>query len=205
MRHEKRIRAAFVVTVGAVAAGCGSELQIITNPPLDSGAKMDAGDVPADTMAAPTNAPGCPVSVPSMGQSCDPGVAETCEYFGGPCPLYERTPILAHCVQSAWRIHLANCTPPPDRDGGDATDADASVAPDADAAGGACPASPPMPGSACTPTTSERCNYSFPCPGGAYPSTAAYECSAGRWSLSGAGECNPPFDGGASGDVPGGG
>lgn len=67
-----------------------------------------------------------------------------------------------------------------------------------------CPTVAPTVGDACLGSPLPYCIYSFECPGGGYGSSS-YECVAGRWVSRGTAKCNPPFDGGPTGDVPGGG
>ncbi len=86
--------------------------------------------------------------------------------------------------------------PPPQTDGGDASMVDATSS--------ACPMGPPMVGTPCSRADTTPCSYSFPCAGN-FPGSALFACVSGRWEAQGGAACNPPVDGGASGDVPGGG
>ncbi len=194
MKRGQKVRAAFVVTVavgGTIAAGCSSEPQIIVNPPLEM--RPDAST--------------CPTAVPEHGSVCTFPAGVMCSLPGPSCPPYNASYNFM-CLEGRWQVSETTCNPPPpdvlDVSTVDATDADAPDGDASDAAGGACPMVGPAVGDACARTDPAPCSYTVPCPGN-LPITLQFVCARDIWqSVSGA-ACNPPVDGGASGDVPGGG
>lgn len=211
MRRGQKLQAAFVVTVvgGALAAGCSSggrssDERVIVNPPFrDSEVLDDADD------AAP-DAPACPSTPPLGGEPCDPSRVSVCTWGGMPCPPYSPTDTTARCVSGRWQVSTLSCNPPPPSpDGGDVPEgADASDVQDvADVAdvtdATTCPMRTPTVGEACARTDPTPCAYTVPCPGN-LPISVQFVCARELWQVVSGAACNPPVDGGPSGDVPGG-
>lgn len=198
MKRGQKVRASFVVTVmgGAFAVGC-SEERLIDNLPLN----------PPGEGGVTTDASNCPATPPLGGSPCDPSGVSVCTWDGMPCPPYNPTDTTARCVSGRWEVSMLSCNPPPPSpDGGDAPEgADASdvqdVADVTDAT--TCPMLAPTVGEACARTDPSPCAYTVPCPGN-LPISVQFVCARALWQVVSGAACNPPVDGGPSGDVPGG-
>ena len=177
MKRGQKVRAAFVVTVavGGTIAAGCSSERQLIVNP------------PPETST-------CPSTAPAPGGVCSLRAGVMCSIPGQSCPPYQAATDFT-CVNARWQVTERSCNPHPPTDG------DASMV---DATSDACPMGPPMVGGACSRGDTTPCSYSFPCPGN-FPGSALYACVSGRWESQGGAACNPPVDGGASGDVPGGG
>ncbi len=170
MQHRRSLRASFVVTVaatvGALNAGCGSEVKPITNPPF-----IECPSTP------PTNGSACTASLGSCSYACASGGSGT-----------------ASCLNGVWQSQITSCNPPapdvPDpSDVVDASDAsDVTALPDTTPP--VCPTTVPMRGSPCVAgTLPVMCNYGD-CLGSP---TLFARCTSGAWDIAEV-SCNPPPD-----------
>jgi hypothetical protein len=94
MRTKRRLRASWVVTVGASAlvGACGGSTEVIGNPGMNT---QDGGDDSG-------NPAGCPASPPTVLSACSLPVNDACEY-GNAC-----SPTTYHCENGTWSAIIGN-------------------------------------------------------------------------------------------------